>query len=312
MRGDDVTSASARPGFRTLLPARPLMAVVLAAALFAPVLPATLVPAAAQEAISPGALDALPHDEALRLLGGALRESVTRSQSDESIPDILAALDRNIEATRRIRDLAGAEGTIITEELMLEIAGEVTTIARSFREIADMAPEVFQRRLQAVGTIEAVGGEVGFRIADARGRLAFLAEDNQRIQNALVRGTQLRPSEIEKLRLTQQANNAETHSLNAAIEAWGFFGQRHNEITARMGDQSEDLDVFFHALRENARVYEAAAQTLNLANSLKLALSELESVQNLDAMRSSLVESWGDLMRIVDEVNEGLLLQPGM
>lgn len=272
----------------------------------------SVMPAVAQElGPDPAIIEALPHDEALKALGGALRESVTRSQSDPSIPEILAALDRNIAATRRIRDFVGAEGAVIDEQTMTDIAGEVSTIARSFREIAEMAPDVFRRRMQELGTIDAVGDQVGFRIADARSRLAELEQDNQRIQNAL-RNDQLRQSEIEKMRLTQQANNAESHSLTAAIEAWGFFGDRHGQIMEKMADQSEDLDVFFHALRENARVYEAAAQTLNLANSLKLALSELESVQNLDAMRSSLVESWGDLMRIVDEVNEGLLLQPGI
>ena len=79
-----------------------------------------------------------------------------------------------------------------------------------------------------------------------------------------------------------------------------------------MGDQTEDLDVFFHALRENARVYAAAAQTLNLANSLRTALADLERIETLDLMRSALVQSWGDLMRIVGEVNGGLILQPGM
>jgi hypothetical protein len=81
---------------------------------------------------------------------------------------------------------------------------------------------------------------------------------------------------------------------------------------SRMGDQSQSLEVFFHALRENARVYGAAAQTLRLANSLNLALSDLESIETLETMRSQLVQSWGDLMQIVNEVNDGLILQPGM
>jgi hypothetical protein len=94
--------------------------------------------------------------------------------------------------------------------------------------------------------------------------------------------------------------------------AWAFFAERHDEAMARMGDQTEDLDVFFHALRENARVYAAAAQTLALANSLRTALADLERIEMLDVMRSQLVQSWGDLMRIVGEVNDGLILQPGM
>ena len=83
-------------------------------------------------------------------------------------------------------------------------------------------------------------------------------------------------------------------------------------MSSKLADQSGDLDVFFHALRENARVYDAAARTLNMANSVKLALKDLDSIQNLQAVQNQLVASWGDLMKIVDEVNNGLILKPGM
>jgi hypothetical protein len=256
------------------------------------------------------AIEAAPHDQALRLLGEALAGSVEATQSDPSIPSILEALDRNIESTRRIRELA-ANSETLTDEQMTAIATEVTEIARSFREIADMAPDVFRRRWQQLTMIEAIGDEVGFRIADARAAMERLRRDNQRIQQELRTETRTE-AQIEKDRLTQQANDAELNSLEAAVAAWTYFSDRHGEITDKMGDQSEDLDVFFHALKENARVYEAASQTLNLANSLKLALSDLESVQALDETRAALVDSWGDLMKIVDEVNNGLILQPGM
>src|SRR5690606_30881425 len=206
------------------------------------------------------------HDQALRMLGNALSESVEATQSDPSIPGIMAALDRNIAATRRIRELA-ANSETISEEQMQAIAREVAGIARSFREIADTAPEVFQRRWAELSNLELIGDEVGFRIADAKARLAELRRDNERIQREIADGSASR-SQIEKDRLTRQANEAEMHSLEAAVAAWGFFAERHGQILARMGDQSDDLDVFFHALRENARVYESAAQTLGLANSL--------------------------------------------
>lgn len=269
------------------------------------------VPALAQDReVSQQAMEAAPHDQALRLLGEALAGSVEATQSDPSIPSILEALERNIESTRRIRELA-ASSEQLTDEQMTAIAAEVTGIARSFREIADMAPDVFRRRWQQLSMIEAIGDEVGFRIADARATMETLRADNQRIQAELRTETRSR-AQIEKDRLTQQANDAELNSLEAAVAAWTYFSDRHAEITTKMGDQSEDLDVFFHALKENARVYEAASQTLNLANSLKLALSDLESVQTLDETRAALVDSWGDLMKIVDDVNDGLILQPGM
>ncbi|MCW5695157.1 MAG: hypothetical protein KIS96_00335 [Bauldia sp.] len=250
------------------------------------------------------------HDEALRLLGEALGESVQATQTDPTIPSILRELEDNIDATRRIRELATAEDEL-TEEQMQRIAAEVTEIAESFAEIASYAPGVFSRRLGELQTLDQIGEIIGFRIADARARLEFLREDNQRIQSDL-QNAELNSAQVEMRRLTQQANNAEIQSLDAAMQAWGFFADRHAELMTRMGDQSQSLEVFFHALRENARVYGAAAQTLRLANSLNLALSDLESIETLETMRSQLVQSWGDLMQIVNEVNDGLILQPGM
>ncbi|WP_421725475.1 hypothetical protein [Bauldia sp.] len=252
----------------------------------------------------------LPHDEALRLLGETLGRSIEATQADPSIPDILEALETNIAATRRIRELVSGEDTV-SEDQIAEIAGEISTIAKSFEAIAALAPEVFERRYAELSDIDAVGQEIGFRIADANSRLAALRSDNDEIDGYL-RAETLSPAEIEKLRLTRQANDAEIHSLEAAVAAWGYFSERHADVMTRLGDQSENLDVFFHALKENARVYRAASQTLNLASSLKTALSDLGSVENLDTLRSELVRSWSDLMKIVDEVNDGLRLQPGM
>ena len=252
----------------------------------------------------------LPHDEALKGLGRELTESVHRSQSDPTIPEILSELDRNIAATRRMRELLES-GNEITGEHVEEIAREIGEIAGSFREIAELAPSVFERRLAEISSIDRIGSNVDFRIANARAEMKELASNNEAIGNML-RNETLPASEIEKLRLTRQANEAELHSLEAAVAAWSFFAERQSEIVTRIEDQSDDLDVFFHALKENARVYEAAAQTLKLASSVREALGDLDSLQNLDALRMQLVKSWDDLMKIVDEVNNGLLLQPAM
>jgi hypothetical protein len=257
-----------------------------------------------------GAVENADHDEALRLLGEALGNAVGATQTDPTIPDILDALDRNIEATRRIRELAEATD-VLTDEQVQQIAAEIGGIADAFQEIADVAPEVFARRWQEISTLEAIGDAIGFRVAEANARLDQLHADNAQIAQDLVNAN-LSRVELEKRRLTQQANNAEIQSLEAAMVAWQIFSDRHTEVMARMGDQTDDLEIFFHALNENARVYRAAAQTLNLAKSLREAIADIETIGTLDLMRSQLVQSWGDLMRIVDEVNNGLILQPGM
>jgi chromosome segregation ATPase len=259
----------------------------------------------------PRATETLPHDEALRALGSSLGASVRATQTDQSIPDILAALDKNIAAAKQIREMVGGQQKV-TDEQIAEVARQVNDIAKSFREIAELAPGVFQRRKDELSNIGKIGEEIGFRLADASDRLAELHRDNDQIQKTLREGNSLPRTDIEKLRLTEGANDAEIHSLEAAVAAWNYFAQRHDEVSSKLADQSAELDVFFHALRENARVYEAAARTLNMANSVKVALRDLDSIQNLEAVQNQLVQSWGDLMKIVDQVNNGLILKPGM
>jgi chromosome segregation ATPase len=258
----------------------------------------------------PSATETLPHDEALRALGGSLGASVKATQNDPSIPDILGALDKNIAAAKHIREMVGGQQKV-TDDQIAEVSRQVSAIAKSFREIADLAPGVFQRRKQELANVDKIGEEIGFRLADASDRLTELHRDNDQIQKTLREGN-LPRTDIEKLRLTEGANDAEVHSLEAAVAAWNYFAERHSDVSSKLADQSADLDVFFHALRENARVYEAAARTLNMANSVKVALHDLDSIQNLEAVQNQLVQSWGDLMKIVDEVNNGLILKPGM
>ncbi len=134
----------------------------------------------------------LPHDEALKLLGETLGKSIEATQSDPTIPDILDALDANIAATRKLRELVDGD-TTVTEEQMAEIAAEITTIAKSFGSIAELAPGVFERRLAQLGNIDAIGQEVGFRIADAKARLEALKEGNAEI-DTYVRSETLTPA----------------------------------------------------------------------------------------------------------------------
>src|SRR5262245_19289569 len=112
----------------------------------------------------PRATEALPHDEALRALGGSLGATVKATHSDPSIPGILKALDKNIAAAKHIREMVGGQQKV-TDEQIADVSRQVSEIAKSFREIAELAPGVFQRRKHELANIGTVGEEIGFRLA---------------------------------------------------------------------------------------------------------------------------------------------------
>ena len=89
----------------------------------------------------PRATETLPHDEALQALGGSLGASVKATQSDPRIPDILKALDRNIAAAKHIREMVGGKDKVTDAEIA-DVARQVSAIAKSFRQIAELAPGV--------------------------------------------------------------------------------------------------------------------------------------------------------------------------
>src|SRR5579864_7604484 len=72
----------------------------------------------------PRATESLPHDEALKALGGSLGASVKATQSDPSIPDILNALDRNIAAAKHIREMVSGQQRV-TDEQIADVSRQV-------------------------------------------------------------------------------------------------------------------------------------------------------------------------------------------
>lgn len=247
-----------------------------------------------------------PYEDTLRELGKTLSDAVESTQSDPSISEIMDELQANIDTIGRLRGEIG-DADVLTDDLADAISADVSAVAESYRRIASLAPGVFERRLQQMESIEDVADMTGFQLADANHRVEVLRTDNDNIRSRLQTET-LTSAEIAKLKVSMQANDAEISSLNVAISAWHAFSAQHKEITEGLGGQSETLDLFFHTLKENARVYDSAARTLNITKSLRAALRDLGRVEDIESLRSDLVESWGELMTIVDEVRKGLNL----
>ena len=253
-------------------------------------------------------------------LGDRLKDTVNATQADPSIPDILQALDRNIAAIGRIResvDAANKAGGTVDKDLIHGIAHEFDTIAKSFADIAGKAPGVFSRRRDAMKSLDDIGNRIGFSIAKARSGIADLNNQNDIIQKAL-KGGSVSETELAKLQLSKQVNDAIIKDFETAIQSWNAFGAAHGKVVAGLEAQSSQLDVFFHTLNENARLSESAARTMRLADSISNALNELKSMQDMVAtindLQTKMIDSWQDVTKIMEEVDKSLELRmgPGM
>ncbi|MCC6982623.1 MAG: hypothetical protein IT535_05085 [Bauldia sp.] len=276
-------------------------------------------PAKAQ--LSPQVPIPLPRaqEEPVAPLGGQLNESVAATQADPAIPEILEALDLNISAIGQIRQMVealSAEGPIGVPQVQ-EIRERFATIAQSFRTIADLAPEVFTRRQDELRDIKTIGDRIGFNIARVLAEIESLTRANEEIARQ-VASPNLPPLELEKLEFTRTVNASIVQNLETSVRWWNTFADVHGDLVASLDSQTEKLDVFFHFLRENARLYESVSDTLGVAGEITVALSDLETMRDvigrLDEIQSDLITSWQEVTTIMDQVNRQLELRmsPGM
>lgn len=275
-------------------------------------------PATAQ--LAPNVPIPLPRaEEPVAPLGGQLNQSVAATQADPAIPEILQALDLNIAAISQIRQMVeqlSAEGPIGVEQVQ-EIRSRFATIATSFRTIADLAPEVFARRQSELHDIKVIGDRVGFNIERVIAEIASLNRENEDIARRMS-APNLPPLELEKLEFTRTVNASIVQNLETSVRWWNTFADVHGDLVASLDSQTEKLDVFFHFLRENARLYESVSDTLGVAGEITVALSELETMRDvigrLDEIQADLVTSWQEVTTIMDQVNRQLELRmsPGM
>ncbi len=258
-------------------------------------------------------------EEPVAPLGGQLNESVAATQADPAIPEILAALDRNIAAISQIRQMVeqlSAEGPIGVEQVQ-EIRERFGTIASAFSAIAELAPEVFTRRQDELRDIKTIGDRVGFNIERILAEIASLNRANEDIARQ-ISTPNLPPLELEKLEFTRTVNASIVQNLETSVRWWNTFADVHGDLVASLDSQTDKLDVFFHFLRENARLYESVSDTLGVAGEITLALSDLETMRDvigrLDEIQADLITSWQEVTTIMDQVNRQLELKmsPGM
>lgn len=295
--------------FRVHFVALSLAASVFAAAGISPRMPAL----AQATGPAPAASD---QTGTIRGLGKELTDTVRESQSDPTIPEIMAALDRNIAAVRRMRatiDAIGPSGRL-TDQQLDQVAGEFETIAKSFADIAAMAPGVFQRRRAELGDLTGIGNRIGFGMIEASREIDTLNRRNGAIDQAL-KAPNLGTTTVEKLQYEKQVNQTIVRNLQATVTWWQQFAAKHARLMEALDAQSEGLDLFFYVLGQNARLYDSGAKTLRMGRDITTALRDIETMKNVvgsvGEVESRLIQSWGDVNRIMDEVGKQLELRLG-
>lgn len=292
-----------------------LLAVGLAAALFAGG-GAALSPALAQAPAPAPAAKPADQTGTIRSLGRELTDTVRESQSDPTIPEIMGALDRNVAAVRRMRQIVDAIGPsgAMSDQQLDQVASEFETIAKSFADIAALAPGVFQRRRAELGDLTAIGNRIGFGMIEASQQIDTLTKRNSAIDQA-VRGPGLTTTALEKLQYEKQVNQTIIRNLQTTVTWWQQFAAKHGRLMEALDAQSEGLDLFFYVLGQNARLYDSGAKTLRMGRDITTALRDIETMKSVvgsvGEVENRLIQSWGDVNRIMEEVGKQLELRLG-
>jgi len=271
---------------------------------------------AAAAPATPGTVAPTDQTGSIRSLGKELTDTVGQSQSDPTIPEIMDALDRNVAAVKRIRQTIDGLGSTgrLTDQQLESVATDFETIAKSFSDIASMAPGVFQRRRAELSDLNAIGNRIGFGMIEASQQIDTLTKRNGAIDQTL-KGTGNTTSTIEKLQYEKQVNQTIIRNLQTTITWWQQFATKHGKLMEALDAQSEGLDLFFYVLGQNARLYDSGAKTLRMGRDITVALRDLETMKNavgsVGEVETRLIQSWGDVSKIMQEVGQQLELRLG-
>lgn len=248
----------------------------------------------------PPELPPVPTPPGLRALEGALEELQTGDAAK-----FQALLGDN---TRRLRALGALAkqldtlgGDAVAErEITDQMARELYAISQTYRALANEAPAVLGRFRAAVRRIEGGIDEAGRMQEDLQRETEQLKAD---LETAQSRRRDENLSEVERLKAQVDAE-----SYRARLAMSGQFMRDYleqmvpalEEAVAKSEEEVSRREVFLHALKRNAEVFEAAARIMAVMRDLESARGVLGATPETSSQIESLFQNWVELESLLN------------
>ncbi|KPA13123.1 hypothetical protein MHK_006673, partial [Candidatus Magnetomorum sp. HK-1] len=85
---------------------------------------------------------------------------------------------------------------------------------------------------------------------------------------------------------------------------WDKFHETQKPLLKKLNLRKENIDLLMHGLKQNARVYQAAASAAELRRTARAALSNLSELQNIDDVLGDLQNNWFEVNALVSQISE--------
>lgn len=178
-----------------------------------------------------------------------------------------------------------------------EVADGLKSIAQSYSKIAEMRFDVLAFFNQ--GEIKI--GEIDGQLIKTLSELDDIIKKNQKeievLTSKLV--NESNQTERRKMEMTIRADKNVINSTKAHILIWNKFQDALVTLKTKLNVRKENIDLLMHGLKQNARVYQAAASAVELRKTASAALKNLSALEKIDDVLGELYKTIGQkLMRL--------------
>jgi hypothetical protein len=196
------------------------------------------------------------------------------------------------------------EKSVKIANIIDKIAEELLAMARSYQEIAAMAPTIMAKHQEQFKVIKELQGKTFHnmeRITQRQQNYQELLNKSQEEINL----TQLNNSlEKQKIQFAIDGYNNILQTLYAQQTIWNKFYEAQEILEHKLKNYSQKISVLLYILNINAQLYEQAANVALLRNTTIVALNNLTKLTELQKIITEIESSENDITQWLSKIEQ--------
>jgi hypothetical protein len=190
------------------------------------------------------------------------------------------------------------------ENIVDEIAQELLVIARSYQEIAAMAPTIMakhQEQFQIITELQSKTFRNRERVTQRQQQYQELLKNSQKEINLTSPNNSL---EKQKIQFAIEGYNNILQTLYAQQTVWNKFYEAQEILKHKLKSYSQKISVLLYILSINAQLYEQAANVALLRNTTIVALNNLTNLTKLQKIITEIDSSEKEITQWLNKIEQ--------
>lgn len=187
------------------------------------------------------------------------------------------------------------------DDIIDEITSSLDEIAETYEKVANLNEEIFKVRNKSDLLLSNTKNGLTRTVNELDDEINRISNESSNLKSQL--GIITDSIEIQKIQIRINGNQSVLGSLLAQKTIWSKFLSSHDKLLDKLQLNDKKIELLLYALKVNAQVYREAANVARLRRSAKAALTNLESLSNVQNVLGDLQSSWGSVDDLVSEIS---------